>query len=129
MLDGVYLVKAGEIAVEKSRKLKLGGGSFDLNQFMFQTKRLIRQKDEDYPMEWDLLRAHTKRTCHIAPSLGFMLVIVAHNFRSGAITVEPKERAERKKGTRLQKSGDVKKPEAVWIFVINIDQRYCCPGT
>ncbi|KAJ3304047.1 nuclear protein [Kappamyces sp. JEL0829] len=96
VLDGQFLLKTADIAAEKARKMKMGEGSFDVAAFANKLRNMIAFTDgEHYQSEWEFVRDYSKKTL-------------------GAISVEPKDKAERKKAVRLVKDNThLKKPEAV----------------
>ncbi|KAI8893569.1 Nse4 C-terminal-domain-containing protein [Globomyces pollinis-pini] len=99
VLDSTFILKTIDIAAQKAQKMKLGGVGFDIDEYIAKLMNKISEDESN----WNGLTSLVKGCCSQVPAVSFMF---------GPLGVEPKVRAARKTGLRLNKDKlELKRPD------------------
>ncbi|KNC99739.1 Smc5-Smc6 complex subunit NSE4 [Spizellomyces punctatus DAOM BR117] len=114
-LDSRLLVTAAELGVQKAQRMRLDGGSFNVDDWIgklvatMSTERQLEEEDEEYAespevhLDWYALGQAATRALLKAPTIDFML---------GPLAVEPKIRNQPRKVAKLVKNKeDLQRPQ------------------
>ncbi|KAJ3006825.1 nuclear protein [Thoreauomyces humboldtii] len=119
-LDSSVLIKAAELGVTKAQRMRLDGGSFNIDDWMGklvvkmngrrggqvhdqQRQQQQEEEEEEVTLDWHALGPTATRCLLRVPTIDFML---------GPLSVEAKTRAVNRKPNRLVKDkADLQKPQ------------------